>query len=298
MAGRGPDHTLAVTKGKGRGLGEAILSESAERARRSGRLLAGAGAAWVVAALFGQGLFAAYVALTYGSAAIRGEPEAWAQTTLKGYVAGDAVGNLVFAGHMVFAVTISLMGALQLVPALRRRAPRVHRWNGRLFLLSALILALGGLHLVWVRGATMGLSAALGVSLNALLILAFGALALRAALARDFATHSRWALRLFVVSGGVWFQRLGYMAWVIVNQGPVGMTENLDGPFDMFLSFGAYLVPLAMAELYMRARDRGRSRAKLVMVGVLVVCTLITLLGIGGAAAFMWGPRIFQALAA
>ncbi len=252
----------------------------------------------MIAALAGQVLFATYVATTYGSAAIRGEPEAWSQTTLKAYVAGDALGNLVFAGHMVFAVTISLMGALQLVPGLRRRAPAVHRWNGRMFLLSGLILAIGGLHLVWVRGATMGLSAALGVSLNAVMMLAFGALALRAALSGNYAAHGRWALRLFVVAGGVWFQRLGYMAWVILNQGPVGMTQNLDGPFDMFLSFGAYLVPLAFLELYMRARDRAGTRGKLIVAGVVVACTLLTLLGIGGAAAFMWGPRMAQALAA
>lgn len=252
----------------------------------------------MVAALAGQVLFATYVATSYGSAVIRGEPAAWSQTTLKGYVAGDTIGNLVFAGHMIFAVTISLMGALQLVPGLRRRAPAVHRWNGRMFLLSGLILAVGGLHLVWVRGATMGLSAALGVSLNAVLVLTFGALALRAALSRDYAAHGRWALRLFVVAGGVWFQRLGYMAWVILNQGPVGMTRNLDGPFDMFLSFGAYLTPLAFVELYMLARDRAGARGKLVVAGALVACTLFTLLGIGGAAAFMWGPRIAQALTA
>jgi hypothetical protein len=88
------------------------------------------------------------------------------------------------------------------------------------------------------------------------------------------------------------------MAWVILNQGPVGMTQNLDGPFDMFLSFGAYLVPLAFLELYMRARDRAGTRGKLIVAGVVVACTLLTLLGIGGAAAFMWGPRMAQALAA
>jgi len=260
--------------------------------------LRGAAAGWLVIAMAGQLLFAVYIATSYGAAAVRGDLAAWGRTTLKGYVEGDTVGNAMFAGHVIFAVAISVAGALQLLPALRRRAPVLHRWNGRIFLASAAILALGGLHLVWVRQAAMGLSASIGVTLNAVLLLAFGALALRAALRRDFAAHGRWALRTFMVAGGVWFQRLGYMAWVILNQGPVGMTRNLDGPFDMFLSFGAYLVPLGMAELYLRARDQRSAMAKHVMTGVIGVCILLTLVGVGGAAALMWGPRIGQALAA
>jgi hypothetical protein len=270
----------------------------ATAARESDRLLSWASGAWLAAAMLGMTLFAVYIAATYGSAVVRGDIAAWSKTTIKGHVAGDLSGNLVFAGHMVFAVVISVSGVLQLLPALRRRAPHLHRWNGRLFLTSAMVLALGGLHLVWVRDATMALSASLGVSLNAVLILAFGALALRAARAGNYAAHSRWALRTFMVAGGVWFQRLGYMAWMLLNQGPVGMTDNLDGPFDMFLSFGAYLVPLCVAELYIRARDQWTASAKLLVAGVIAVCTMLTLLGIGGATALMWGPRVLQALAA
>lgn len=277
------------------------VSDPAPIARPSPRpdaLLRSSAAAWLAIAMLGQLLFAAYIATNYGASAVRGDIAAWGRTTLKGYVVGDAVGNAIFAGHIVFAVTISVAGAMQLLPALRRRAPAVHRWNGRMFLTSAAVLAVGGLHLVWVREATLGITAAVGVSLNAILVLAFGGLALSAALRRDYAAHGRWAVRTFMVAGGVWFQRLGYMAWVILNQGPVGMTKRLDGPFDTFLSFAAYLLPLAIAELYMRARDQRLSGPKFVMAGVIGVATLLTLLGVGGAAAMMWAPRVVHALTA
>ena len=54
---------------------------------------------------------------------------------------------------------------------IRSRWPAVHRWNGRLYLLSALGLALGGLWLTWVRGTWLNLIGAFlsGLALNRLI---------------------------------------------------------------------------------------------------------------------------------
>ena len=99
-------------------------------------------------------------------------------------MAGDVIGNLFFAAHVVVAVVLTFGGTLQLVPQIRKYALAFHRWNGRLFMIAAFAAALGGLYLEWVRGtglrAPTGIPNAIAVTLNAVLILAFTWLAWRA----------------------------------------------------------------------------------------------------------------------
>ena len=124
----------------------------------------------------------------------------------------------------------------------------------------------------------------------------FAGFAVRYAIAREIDTHRRWALRLFMAVSGVWFFLVGFTAWIIVNHGPVGSTKSLDGPFDHFLSFACYLVPLAVLEVYLRTQDRGSAARKFAMAVALLGLTALMGLGIFGAATFMWLPHlsIFQ----
>ena len=241
-------------------------------------------------------MFFYYIAAVYGASTLQGNFSAWSKNTflIKGYVAGDTVGNLAFAAHALLAGIVGFGGALQLIPQIRARFMSFHRWNGRVFLLTAMATGLSGLYLVWVRDTTTTLSmvGSLGVSLNGVLMIVCSALAWRFALARDFSTHRRWALRTYLVSNGQWFTRVGMFAWIIVNQGPVGITKNMDGPFNYFWDFGCYLLPLAVLELYLRAKDNAGPRARFAMAGALVVLTVLTGVGIFGVYTFMWRPAL------
>ena len=104
---------------------------------------------WFITAVIGQWLFVYYIIVVYGGSAIEGNLEAWGKTTLKGHVAGDTPGNFFFASHVLMAAIITFGGTLQLIPQLRNRARKFHRWNGRLFILTAFVMALGGFYLVW-----------------------------------------------------------------------------------------------------------------------------------------------------
>lgn len=240
----------------------------------------------------GQLLFIAFILLFYYPPTLGGDFAAWnAKPLIKGFVAGDASGNLFFAVHVLMAAVISFGGLVQLVPAIRGRWPAVHRWNGRLYLVSALMLALGGLWLTWVRETWLVLAGAIGITLDALLILAFAALAWRAARARRFVEHRRWALRLFAVASAVWFMRVAYMAWGMATGG-AGIGKALDGPFDLFLAFGSSLIPLALAELYLRAGAYGTPAAKKGVAIILAFSGLVILAGGTGAWMMMWSPYI------
>lgn len=240
----------------------------------------------------GQLLFTAFILLFYYPSSLSGDFAAWnSKPLIKGFVAGDTGGNLFFAAHVLMAAVITFGGLVQLVPAIRNRWPALHRWNGRLYLLSALMLALGGLWLTWGRGTWLTLAGAFGISLDAFLILAFAALAYRAARARRFVEHRRWALRLFAVASAVWFMRVGYMAWGIATGG-AGIGDRMNGPFDLFLAFANSLLPLAVTELYLRAGAHGTSAAKKGVAALLTISALVILAGSAGAWMMMWSPYI------
>jgi hypothetical protein len=240
----------------------------------------------------GQLLFTAFILLFYYPSSLSGDFAGWNDKPLiKGFVAGDAAGNLFFAVHVLMAAVITFGGLVQLVPAIRTRWPVVHRWNGRLYLVSALMLALGGLWLTWVRQTWLVLAGAVGITLDALLIIAFAALAGRAARARRFIEHRRWALRLFAVASAVWFMRVAYMAWGMATGG-AGIGKALDGPFDLFLAFASSLIPLGLAELYLRAGARGTPAAKKGVAILLGFSGLVILAGSAGAWMMMWAPYI------
>lgn len=249
--------------------------------------------AWCLVAVLGQLVFAAYVAARYGGALAAGHPEAWNKTFHGGWVAGRPLGNAVTAAHLAGALVVLVAGALQVLPAIRRRWPAVHRASGRAYLVAALVSTAAGLVMITTRDVGGGLVQRLGISGDFMLVLAFSALAFRAARARRLDEHRRWALRLFVVAPAVWFFRIFLMAWVVLNHGPVGFDpKSFEGPFLSVLSFAQYLLPLAVAEGYLRVRAGGAAPARVGMAGVLVVAIAITALGTGAAAMALWLPRM------
>jgi hypothetical protein len=247
---------------------------------------------WYLATVIGQVIFVAYVLAVYGGAVVAGDLAGWNKVMPHGYVPGDSAGNVAIGVHLLMAAVIMLGGALQLLPALRARAPRFHRWNGRIYLAGAAFASVSGLYMIWFRGTVGDVSQHIGTSVNALLILAFAAMALKRALGRDFAAHRRWALRLFLSVSGVWFFRVGLMFWIAVNGGPAGFDpKTFTGPFLTFLAFGQYLVPLGVLQLYLACRERGTG-VRLGMAVLLFILTLGICAGVAVATMGMWLPRM------
>src|SRR6185436_12355519 len=192
---------------------------------------------------------------------------------------------------------VSFGGALQLIPQIRARAIAVHRWNGRAFLVAAVVVSLGGLYIKWVRNVRLlslettapwratVLVNAVAVSLNAVLILVFVALAWRAARVRDIDSHRRWALRTFlVVNGSGFFIRVATAAWSVFAPG-AGMGKFGNGPMNYFWFFAAYLLPLGVLELYLRGRASARPIVRFATAIVLVAFTACMIAGILAATA-------------
>jgi hypothetical protein len=259
-------------------------------------LLDAAARLWFATSLVGQWVFLYYIAGFYDVATLRGDFALWNKNThlLKGYVVGDTAGNLAFAAHVLLAAIVTFGGALQLLSQSRTRFHLVHRWNGRLFLITAIIGAVTGLYMIWVRGARANLVAGVATSVDAALIITFALLAWRAARARVFTTHRRWALRAWIVASGVWFQRVGIFAWTTLDPSAIGMTKDFDGWFDLSWAFGCYLLPLAILETYLRAKDRGGPRRRYVMAAALFFLTVAMAFGIYAAYMFVWRHALYR----
>ncbi|HEY6769963.1 MAG TPA: DUF2306 domain-containing protein [Candidatus Sulfotelmatobacter sp.] len=253
-----------------------------------------AAAFWLVVAVAGQWIFVFYIASFYGVSVARGNVGVWNKTLANGWVAGNTVGNATLAAHFFFAALITLSGALQLIPKVRSRFPLFHRWNGRAYVLMAVTMGMSGLYLLFSGRKVVGdVAQHIPFGINGVLILLCAAMAWRYAVARDFKTHRRWALRLFLVVSGVWFFRVGLMFWLVVNKGPVGFDPStFTGPFITFLSFAQFLLPLTVLEIYLRARDSAGSLASFATAAGLFVLTGAMGVGIFATTTVMWLPRI------
>ena len=246
---------------------------------------------WFAVTVLGQVVFAFTVASFYALTALRGDYHKWNFT--HGYVPGFSMGNTAVIMHVASAAIIMLAGAAQLVPQIRNRFPVFHRWNGRIYMLTALTLSVAGLYMTWIRGSVGDLSVHLGSTLNAVLIWLCGGMALRNALARDFKTHRRWALRLFLVASASWFFRIGFFLSFLIFKGPFGFDPTtFRGPFLTFMSFAQCLIPLAVLEIYLRAQDRPGVFRRMATAGMLFVVTLGMGAGLFAVTMAVWVPQL------
>lgn len=252
---------------------------------------------WSAIIVLGQLVFAFEVASFYGMATLRGTAaQALRKHITHGWVPGDFFGNFAVVLHISSAPIIILAGLIQLFPQIRQRMPAIHRWNGRLYIVTAFTISLAGLYMTWIRGSVGDLSQHIGSTLMAVLILFFAGMALRSALARDFRTHRRWALRLYLVVSASLFIRAGIFLSFILNKGPFGFDPaTFSGPFLTFMSFAQYLIPLAVLELYLRVQDRGGVSRQFAMAAGLFVVTIGMAIGIAAVTMVVFVPSIKKA---
>ena len=265
-------------------------------ATSAARALKSAAAAWCTVAALGQLVFAFYVAALYGATALSGRFELWNTVMPHGFMAQAPLHNTMIRAHLLFAVMLTSSGVMQLLPVVRRRWPRLHRWNGRSYMIAAAIASISGLVMVWTPPGTVGdLSQHLATTLNAALILLSAFMAWRAALQRHFDIHRQWALRLFLLVGGVWFFRIGLMLWLIANHGPAGFDpKTFQGPALTILAFAQSVLPLAVLQLYLHVQQRRQTIGQWLTAALLSVLTLATLAGVAAATALMWLPPVLK----
>lgn len=185
--------------GRGGALGRAVLTAWFQGARRQARSFAHTMAAALVAvglwfALFSLRIFFAPGWTTYVPIAspVFGSGPHWA---------GSRQSTLAILGHVGFGVVALACGLLQFDKTLRSSRPRIHRWTGRLYVASGLVMVAT---LQPLRARSGGFArpgdgpnrAMAGfIDVASLAWLASTATAVyQAAVRRDFGAHKRWAV--------------------------------------------------------------------------------------------------------
>lgn len=250
--------------------------------------------AWFLVTTLGMWLFVYYIVAFYYRPTLQGDFEAWNvhHMLTHGYIPGDTAGNMMFAVHVLLAAVLTLGGTIQLVPQLRRHTLALHRWNGRLFMVAALLVATGGLGLNILRGIDAdGGGWPSAIDLNGLLILMFASLAWMSVRRGQIDAHRRWALRVFIVVSGVWFLRLGASIWIITTAAIYGQPKFVDLFFSVW-SWGCFLFPLIVLELYLYTHKRGTKTTRYLVAALLLALSLLTAVGILGAYQVFWGPLL------
>lgn len=152
--------------------------------------------------------------------------------------------------HVAGAATALLLGPFNFVGAIRRRAPRVHRWVGRIYILGCLMGSAGGLVIAF--GTFAGPIATVGFVSLAVSWIVANVQGWRSAMDRRFADHREWMVRSFAMTFGAVLLRV-YLP----------LSQIFHVPFvDAYraIAFLAWVPNLVVAEIYLR-RTRGRGHA-------------------------------------
>ena len=256
--------------------------------------LAASAKTWFVVTALGQWLFILYIVGYFGLRFLNQGLNGFSGTHLaNGFIIGDGIGNVALAIHILFAALIIAAGQTQLLPGIRAKMPRLHRYSGRFYMIAAVFVSAAGVYLTWSRERVIGsVLQDVGTTGSAVLIAIFIPIALAHAVKGNFAAHRRWALRLFMVVSAVWFLRLMIFGWILATGG-IGMDmDSFSGPFLVVVHFAQYLIPLAFLELYFSAQKQSSSRYKNMVAGAIFIASAIMAIGVIANATFFWIPKI------
>ncbi|MFK7936540.1 MAG: DUF2306 domain-containing protein [Saprospiraceae bacterium] len=244
---------------------------------------------WVSSILFGLYIFAFYfIALLEGNTA------QWNETLPDLYDKKERSATIGIGIHFAAGSLILILGCIQLISQIRLKYPIVHRWLGRLYVLAALLTAVGGLAFIFTKGTIGGIIMDIGFTGYGLLTFAAAIATIHYARAGDFEQHRAWAIRLFALAIGSWLYRMDYGFWFLFTDG-LGHTKQFTGSFDYFMDFFFYLPNLLVAEIFIGRYEIMKSKfAKGFAIFGMFLASAFLILATYFFTKKLWGPAIWE----
>jgi hypothetical protein len=154
---------------------------------------------WVSSAIFG-----AYIFAYYGGAIPANTLADWNAQLPRLYEAETPVASVGIGAHFFAGAVLLLLGPIQLMGAIRAKAPAVHRWVGRFYAFAAFAAGVGGLTFILSKGTVGGWPMTIGFALYGAAMVVAAVQTVRHAMARRIDVHRGWAIRLFALAIGSW----------------------------------------------------------------------------------------------
>jgi hypothetical protein len=259
------------------------LSKSLQRALRVLAIVS-----WSSAVIFGL-----YILLFYFISFLTGNLEYWNLGKLPGlYDPHNLKSTLGIGLHFAFGGLILVFGFIQLFQPLRNKYPAWHRWIGRIYVLSCLVTAIGGIGFILFKGTVGGRLMDIGFGIYGLLTFICAVLTWKYAIVRNLVKHREWALRLFVLAISSWLYRIEYGV-ILMLFGDKGHTSDFRGPVDILMHFLFYLPNLIALEIYLKGKLKIRNNAVyLVFIFLVWSCSIIIVLATYYFLRYIWIPRL------
>jgi len=160
--------------------------------------------------------------------------------------------------HITGAATALLLGPLNFVDLIRRSSPAIHRWSGRIYILSCFLGATGGAVIAF--GTFAGPIAVAGfVLLDACWITA-NVQGWRSARQHQWQAHRAWMIRSYAMTFGAVNLRV-YLQIAMAFHLPFLQSYRL-------ITFLAWMPNLLLAELYIRKTALQRRSPKAAVVSM------------------------------
>lgn len=247
---------------------------------------------WFACLLVAQALFVSYLIAGYGFTGISEGMVNWNRFNSTAYVGNDGVGNAMYAVHVLFAIVMIIGGSLQLIPAIRVKYKRFHKYNGRLFVVLACTISLAGMYLILSRG-TVGNTLMHGLTaFSGTVVIVSSFFAIRAIRNGKVTLHQKWALHLFLAANGVLFFRLFIFAWMMLF-GTLGINvTNFTGPTVLSVSVLSYVAPHIIAQLVWVANTDNNVWLKNLLSTALLLVSVSFLIGLFGLTLGSWYPAL------
>jgi hypothetical protein len=148
--------------------------------------------------------------------------------------------------HILGGLVAIVIGPFQFWPRMRNTYPRVHRICGRIYLISIVIGASGGL--IMAATTTRNFAYASGLFSLALVWLLTSGMAFIAIRRRNFIQHKQWMIRSYVVT-------FAFVTFRIANtlMTSFGIAEQRDR--GALISWACWAVPLLVTELVIQGKQ-------------------------------------------
>ncbi len=151
--------------------------------------------------------------------------------------------------HVVPGVLFMVLGPLQLLRGLRSRFPLVHRWSGRVLLVTGIPLAGSALYIVWLAPGAGWRETAV-VTVFALVFVVSGAMGWTAIRRGDRGRHREWMIRFLAAGLAISTVRL-----VAVLIAIAATRISVESAFVLSMVVG-WVMTLGLAEAWIRATRR------------------------------------------
>lgn len=249
------------------------------------------GVVWISSAIFG-----AYILAYYGGAIPAGTLEQWNATLPALYEPHTPVASAGIGLHFFAGAVLLLLGPVQLIQQVRRQAPAVHRWIGRVYALAAFAAGVGGLTFILAKGTVGGLMMNIAFAAYGVAMVVAAVETVRHAMARRIDVHRGWAIRLFALAIGSWLYRIGYgLFFAIGGRDNPAHTTAFTGWYDYVMDWAFFVPPLIIAEMFIRSRGTQASTARrLATSTTLTFSALFVAYATFFFTLFGWGPAILM----